>query len=459
MSAPFHVDRGSRVLLLNPPISDTDQQEGNGMMVSAPPFALLRLGTWFRKRGCRVELVDCLRDPLLEGRLRRRVRRTRVCGNERQERLEKPIYHYGLDGPLLQARLRQLEPPDLIAISALFTWQGEAVREAIAACRAVHPGARIALGGNFATLCPEEAAATGPDEVWQGDLPGAEFLPTAIDLLPGPHDIDLLRLVKGCPHRCSFCVTHVLNDGRVQARTAEAAFAELKAKMKANGTRTFIFFDDFVLYRQAGHLDRFLDLVIAERLPVTLKFGLGFSAHLITESFAAKLRDAHVEHLAIGLETIDVSRSAQMRRPQHIPDFLRAVEILHDHGYRGPTLGAFCLMGLPDSSTDEILRAVLFLYHLGVTPLLTTYTLTPRSGDMLRYGDRVRGRSLEELAPGLWRFAHPGMRVPHLDAIYKYFHERYYPLERIADSPTADPVIGAMQKIIRTRRHLPENWD
>lgn len=429
------------------------------MMMSAPPYALLRLGTWFRRRGCRVQLVDCLRDPLLEGKLRRRVRRKLLCGNDRQERIEKPIYHYGLDGPLLETRLRQLDPPDLIAVSALFTWHGEAVREALAACRRVYPRARIVLGGNFATLCPAEAKATGADEVWAGDLPGAGFLPTAIDLLPAAPSVDLLRLVKGCPHRCSFCVTHVLNDGRVQARSAESAFAEMKAKMKADGTRTFIFFDDFVLYRQAGHLDRFLELVIAEKLPVKLKFGLGFSAHLITEAFAAKVRAARVEHLAIGLETIDNPRAAQMRRPQHIRDFVRAVEILRAHGYQGSTLGAFCLMGLPDSTTDEVLRAILFLYHLGVTPLLTTYTLTPRSGDMLRYGDRVRGRSLEELAPGLWRFAHAGMRVPHLDAIYRYFHERHFTIERIADSRTTDPVIRKMQQLIRGRRYLPGNGD
>jgi hypothetical protein len=84
---------------------------------------------------------------------------------------------------------------------------------------------------------------------------------------------------------------------------------------------------------------------------------------------------------------------------------------------------------------------------LGVTPSLTTYTLTPRSGDMARYADRVVGNSLDELAPCLWRFAHPGMRVRDLDVIYRYFHERFFPLERILGSNTDDRLIRWMQKL------------
>jgi hypothetical protein len=145
-----------------------------------------------------------------------------------------------------------------------------------------------------------------------------------------------------------------------------------------------------------------------------------------------------------------------MRRPQRLAQFVRAVRTLQDHGYRGRDLRAFYLIGLPGQTTDEILRTVLWLYRLGVTPSLTTYTLTPRSADMGRFGDQVAGRGLDELAPCLWRFAHPGMRVRELDAVYRYFHERFYPPQRILDSPTDDALIRAMQRIALKEPALKE---
>lgn len=50
------------------------------------------------------------------------------------------------------------------------------------------------------------------------------------------------------------------------------------------------------------------------------------------------------------------------------------------------------------------------------------------------------------------------MPVRGLDTVYRYFHERFFPIERILASVTDDPIIVAMQEILRTGRHLPENW-
>ena len=458
MSVLRDIGKGTRVLLLNPPISDTSEAEELDMITCVEPFGLLRLGSLFREQGATVELVDCLRDPLLEGRLRRHSRKKMACGNGEEDGIEKNFFHFGLDDGLLARRLQRLAKPDVIAISPIFTWHLGPAVDAVAVCREVFPDARLVAGGNVATLCPEESAALGADELHQGDLEGAVFAPTAIDLVPGGGRTDFLRMVKGCPYKCTYCVTNLLNGGRVVARDPADVFREMRAKIEANGTRTFVFFDDFVLYRQSRFLDPFLELVAKEKPGVEIEFALGFSAHMITEAFARRMRAAGVERVILALETINERRGEAMHRPQHIDEFVRAARLLGDHGYRGRNLRAFYLIGLPDQTTDEILRAILFLYHLGVTPSLTTYTITPGSGDWDRFGDRVAGRGLDELAPGLWRFAHEGMRVRELDAIYRYFHERYFPVNKILRSATDDPVIVAMQRIIREKGHLPESW-
>jgi len=447
MSALLQAANGRRVLLLNPPVADTAEAEEQDMVTSVEPFGLLRLGTYFRGRKCEVELLDCLRDPLLGEGVRRHVRKRAACGSDDEAPVEKEVFHFGLTAAELETRLSQLMPPDLIAVSSIFTWHFETTREAIQVCKRVYPDAEVVLGGNFATLCPEEALRSGADEVVVGDAAGAAFLPTAIDLVSAHPETDFLRLIKGCPFQCSYCVTHLLNEGRMQTRPPAEVFDEMMAKARANGTRTFVFYDDFVLYQQSRFLDPFLDLVAREKPGVQIEFALGFAARMIDEAFAARLRAAGVERVVLALETTSESRERDMNRPQHLEEFVRAVQILQAHGYRGPDLRAFYLIGLPDQTTEEILRALIWLYRLGVTPSLTTYTLTPRSGDMTRYADRAVGFSLDELAPCLWRFAHAGMRVRDLDAIYQYFHERFFPLERILGSNTDDRVVRWMQKL------------
>jgi biotin synthase-like enzyme len=399
-----------------------------------------------------------VRDPALEGRVRRHVRKVLPCGNFEQEGVSKEVYHYGLDAAMLEARLRSLPAPDLVGIGSIFTWHGDPVRETVEVCRKVFPSARVVIGGNFATLCPDEAATLGADDVFVGDVDAAVWQPTAIDLIGSDRSADFVRMVKGCPNKCSYCVTNVLNGNHVLTRPVDDVLAEIEAKIRANGTRTFIFYDDYVLYKQSRFIDPLLDRVAAAGLGIQIEFALGFAAQQVKEPFAERLRKAGVERVILALETIRASESKEMHRPHHIGEFVRAVEILKGQGFSGRNLRAFYLIGLPGQTLDEILRAILFLYSLGVTPSLTTYTLTPRSGDMVRFGHLAQGLALDELAPCLWRFAHPGMTVRGLDAVYRYFHERYFPLAKIRASRTDDPVIVAMQEILRTNRHLPENW-
>lgn len=437
---------GKSVLLLNPPVAEAQEALDAWASIRTPPFALLRLATWLRQRGAKVALLDALSDPALDGRPRRHLRRRLRCGDDGEAAVEREIFHFGLDGPLLERRLGDFAP-DLIALSVTFTWHAPVLAEVVAACRRVHPRAKVVVGGNFPSLCPEEAAGAGADETFPGEVPEASFASTAVDLLPSPPEVDWLRLVKGCPNRCSYCVSPALNGGRVTSRSPEAVVAEMKEKVARHGVRRFAFYDDAVLYRRGELVEPLLDLVARERLDVSLDFGSGIGAYQVDEGLARRLARGGVQTLHLALETLDPARARAMHRPQGREQFVRAVELLRAHGYRGPRLRAFYLVGVPDQTTDEILEAILWLYGLGVTPLLTAYTLTPGSEDHARYRDRVPGVPLDELAPLAWRFASPRMKVRELDGCLRYFSERFYPLERILGSRTDDPLVRRMQAL------------
>lgn len=457
MSFYDEVGPGSRVVLLNPPIADTIEAERMDMITAVLPFGLLRLGEYFRRRGCEVILLDALRHPCLEGRLRRYLRKTLPCGEPSLGR-QKDIWHYGLEPAMLASLLAEIEHPDLIAVSSIFTWHIDSTRETLRICKETHPESLLVVGGNLPTVCPEAFDGCAADLVFEGDIREAVFLPPALDLEQGPPSIDCLRLVKGCPHSCSYCITNRLNDGRVQASTPEAVFAQMQGSAARFGLRNFLLYDDFVLYRYPQFLKPFLTKVAEEGGEAIVEFPLGFSAHMITDELAELLRRARVQTVILALETISDQRSRHMARPNHIPEFLRAVEILRAHGYHGKGLRAFLLMGLPGQTLDEILRGILFLLHQRIMPSLTTYALTPGSGDFSLYAPQAPYKELDELGPGLWRFAHEGMPSLALEQVYRYFHERYFPLERIQNSVTDDPVIRRMQELIRQGRHLPESF-
>lgn len=448
MSSLLAAAAGKRVLLLNPPVAEAREAQAAWASMRTPPYALLRLATWLRQRGAEVALLDALSDPLLEGEPRRHLRRRLACGDDGEAPVEREIFHFGLDAAQLERRLAD-HAPDLIAISVTFTWHEPIVREVIASCRRVHPRARIVLGGNFPSLCPEAARRAGADETVEGEVPEASFASTAVELLPGAPQADWLRLVKGCPNRCSYCVAPSLSGGRVTFRPPEAVVAEMKEKLARHGVRRFAFHDDAILYRRSELVEPLLDLVARERLGVSLDFGSGIAAYQVDEGLARRLAAGGVQLVHLALETLDPARSRAMHRPQGREQFVRAVERLQAHGYTGPRLRAFYLVGMPDQTTDEILEAVLWLYWLGVTPHLTAYSLTPGSEDHARYRDRVAGHDLEALAPLAWRFASPRMKVRELDACLAYFSERYYPLERILGSVTDDPLIRRMQALAR----------
>jgi radical SAM superfamily enzyme YgiQ (UPF0313 family) len=279
-------------------------------------------------------------------------------------------------------------------------------------------------------------------------------MPAALDLFGTTDGPDYPSLVRGCPHHCEYCATPRLSDGRVTARDPELVVEEMRARATHDGVRHFVFFDDFIHFRQARHLDRLLDLVIAERAGWHLEFALGFACGLVDERLARRLRDAGVERAIVALETTSESRRRTMNRPDATTEFRRATAILRDHGYRGKNLRAFYLTGLPGQTTSEILRAIGLLYSLEVSPSLTTYALTPGTGDWLRYRPLVAHRSLGELAPTLWPFAHPGMRVRDLDALQRLFHERFWSAAELdAIAPTDEPLLVALARIRAAGEH------
>ncbi len=305
--------------------------------------------------------------------------------------MRRRFARYGILPASLRERLAG-DRPDLILIGSGMTYWYPGVAEAAAAAREAHPGVPVGVGGTYAGLLPDHCArVTGADFV----IAGAAFPGLSRELaargLAAPHapppDIPLLfpdacaqgmaiRLNSGCPYRCSYCASHVLQkefapgDPHLLARTVVSAMAEL-------GTRDFAFYDDALLVRKEDRLFPFLEAIAASgRSP---RFHLPNAVHVseMDGETARRLRAGGFAEVRMGFESASPGFHSAMDGKLEVPMLGTAVENLKSAGFCGRDVAVYVLAGLPDQHRDEVEASVRFAASFGVRVLVSEYSPVP----------------------------------------------------------------------------------
>src|SRR5262249_7424895 len=159
-----------RILLVNPPIYDFSAYD-----FWLKPYGMLRIAGWLRGQA-ELGLFDYL------DRLHPSVQRT--CASDSWGRGPFPFENvprpevfatfprryrrFGLPRSLFQSFLADHGAFDFALVQTVMTYWYPGVREVIEDIRSFSPGTRIALGGVYATLCPDHARSLGADLVVEG---------------------------------------------------------------------------------------------------------------------------------------------------------------------------------------------------------------------------------------------------------------------------------------------------
>jgi len=398
------------VLLVNPWIHDFAAYD-----LWAGPLGLLSIGAVLQENGYQVRLLDCLDrwHPALLARQGRSEPKGTAYGTGKWPKEVLPTPHvlahvrrrygrYGVPKDRILADLARLPRPAAVLVTSGMTYWYPGVVEAIQAVRTRFPGVPIALGGIYATLCPDHAARAGADAVLPGEGEVAALrwvdgvtgrasdydryrtlddLPSpAHDLRVGPRAIGVLT-ARGCPYSCSYCATRLLNAGFRQ-RDPLRVVGEIDHWV-SRGTTDIAFFDDALLVNTGRHLHVILDEVIGRGLRVRFHTPNGLHAELLDETLARQMRRAGFETIRLGLDTAP-SRQAQQRAPagKVTPaGFERAVAALWAAGFTVDQVGAYVLVGRPDQTADEVRESVEYAHRLGVPVRLAFYSPIPGTPD------------------------------------------------------------------------------
>jgi len=393
------MDVKGQVLLVNPWIYDF---AAHNLWVE--PLGLLTVAAALRQRGYGVTVLDCLAHHPGAPRPRPdgsgKFLKTVVDKPASLAAIPRRYGRYGLPLEQFDAALAAAPAPDLVLVASGMTYWYPGVVEAIRRVRSWFGAVPVAVGGVYATLCPDHARQhTGADRVitgpgvaaalqFAGEVTGHDAGP---DRDAGPHSWPppAHELVSrpyaglvtswGCPYRCTYCASHRLQPNFVR-RSPSAVVGEIAACTR-RGIRDFSFYDDALLVDAGRHLGPVLEGVLARGLSLRFHTPNGLHAGEISAGLATLMRRAGFATIRLSLETVDAARQRATGDKITTGAFTQAVEYLQVAGFDAQALGAYILAGLPGQPLSEVENTVRFVHQLGMQAKLALFSPIPGTPD------------------------------------------------------------------------------
>jgi len=395
------------ILLVNPWIYDFTAYD-----FWLKPLGLLYVAALLEARpDVRLSFIDCL-DRFHPGLAKPAGTKPDGRGPFPKEKVPKPdllagvprrYSRYGIPVRLFEEELARVPRPDAVLLTCTMTYWYPGVQAVVDIVRRRFGAVPVILGGIYAALCPEHAAAhSGADIVAAG--PAEKSLPAALDRvfgdgfgtapwpagfksLPRPafarlRDRTWLPVLgsRGCPFRCTFCASSLLAD-RFEQRAPASVAAEIAAHHDLFGTRHFAFYDDALLVDKERQAVPLLEMIAAARRPVRLHAPNGLHLREIDGALARLFRAAGVTSLYLSLESSDESVLRE-RSPKTVPgDLPRALAALEAAGYERSDVGVYLIMGLPGQRLAGVEESIRYVRSLGATPRIAFFSPIPGTGE------------------------------------------------------------------------------
>ena len=386
---------GPRVLGINPWIHDF---AAYGLW--SRPAGLLAGLHMLRGAGATVALMDCL-DRTWSDAPWPKARSTGQ-GPYPKTPLPKPAVlrsvprifsRYGHDPEAVRQALSRLSPPpDLVLVTTVMTYWYPGAAEVVRMARDIWPRVPVALGGIYASLCPEHAAGLGADLVLGGrledppvwarlwrlmgqdppSLPHGAGLELALDLYADP-PFSVVLGSRGCPFRCPYCASGSLHPCFRQAR-AEDLLALVRREYE-RGVRDFAFYDDALLVSPQTWLWPVLEWF--EGRGARLHTPNAMHVRYLTPEVCARLKAAGLTTVRLGLETGDFGHRRDLKLS--LEHWEAGITALREAGFGPGLVAAYVLFGLPDQDLSEVERTVAMARAWGVRPELAHFTPIPSS--------------------------------------------------------------------------------
>lgn len=395
------------ILLINPWIYDFAAYD-----FWLKPLGLLYIGGLLRANNHRISYIDCL-DPYSSLMLQKKsgqVPKRNVYGHGRffRQVIDKPdclkvlprsYCRYGIDTDVFRVELGRYPETDMVLITSMMTYWYPGVFEVIKIVKEMLPGVPVVLGGKYASLCYDHAVTnSGADYVICG-RGGTQILEIFkkifdeniifepdeddLDALPYPafdllHKIDQVPIITslGCPYRCSYCSSHILQKNFIR-RDPIKVVDEIEHWQKNFGVTDFSFYDDALLVSSKKMIIPLLHEVKRRNLSCRFHCPNGLHLREIDSKLSKILYDSGFKTIRFGFETADFQLQKETGGKVKNEELRKAVIHLKKAGYKTDDIGVYLLCGIPGQKTADVTHSIDFVLKCGAKPVLAEYSPIP----------------------------------------------------------------------------------
>ncbi|MBN1362290.1 MAG: radical SAM protein [Sedimentisphaerales bacterium] len=295
---------------------------------------------------------------------------------------------FGLPRDFFRRFLCERGPFDHVWIESGMTYWYLGVAEVIEDVRRTWPDARIVLGGNYATLCPDHARDLGADVVVEGtDL---QPLWDLLGMTPDSEQpalwesysvlkVGVLKLTEGCPFNCTYCSVPQVY-GSFKSRSRQRSLAELDL-LTARGVRDIAFYDDALLFEAQTVIVPFIEELMRRGAPLNLHTPNALNARFVTSEMAELMVRAGFKTFYLGFESCSRRWQHDTGGKVYSEEFAQAVRHLLAAGAEPVNVTAYQILGHPHGDVQELEDSMRFVHHLGVRGMLADFSPIPGTVD------------------------------------------------------------------------------
>ncbi len=159
---------------------------------------------------------------------------------------------------------------------------------------------------------------------------------------------------RGCKQHCSFCSQRLFWKESWRAVSAERFVDEIEMLRDRYGVDVAMIADELPSF-DLERWDRILDLLIERDLGTSLLLETRVDDILRDEPLLPKYRRAGIEHIYVGVESVNQPTLDLFKKDAKVEDGKRAIELINAHDMISET--SF-VMGMPDETAEDMERTI-----------------------------------------------------------------------------------------------------
>ena len=203
-------------------------------------------------------------------------------------------------------------------------------------------------------------------ECWFNDLDEIPFPARDLmknELYPRPdtgEPMATIQVSRGCPAKCTYCLTPIISGRSLRKRSVENIFAEIEDCYYNHGIRNFFFkADTFTV--DAKWAEELCDKIIGSELYGKIEFTVNSRVRPLEYDLLLKLKKAGCFMLAVGFESGNNDTLKKIKKGTTKEDNLRATQLIKKAGL--PLFGFF-MIGFPWETELDIIETLEFIFKI-----------------------------------------------------------------------------------------------